>query len=232
MTKRNLLFFFVLFITLFFTLQIFDNNGQKNTFKHSDLEVQLSTESSLAYGEYAYFYSTADDDDKIRWEFSGTNNYVGITVFALTDTEFVKFQNFQTFYRYILSNGSYYRSSGTFYPPSYDIWYVVFLNDDSSIQITYLTYDINIVRGDEGSIESILYPILAVVIIGGVIAAVLEISKKKKLKEEKEIKGQKEKFTNINKFQGSIKYCSQCGSSQKINAVYCVKCGEKFDDLY
>ena len=233
MTKKSLLFFLALFIALNITLIRTESFSKKNMFQYSEFPIHLSYESSLAFGEYVYFYRTAGEGDKIRWEFSGTNSYVGITVLAMSDIEFNKFQNAQTFYTYTLSNGSFYIASGTFYPPSYDTWYIVFLNADSSVQTTYLTYDINVVKGDDGLFESILYPIITVVIIGAIIGAGIEIFKKKKQKEEREIIGQTEKLsrsphTPTNEVYDSIKYCSQCGSSQMINAVYCVKCGNKF----
>ncbi|TKJ23118.1 MAG: hypothetical protein CEE43_05210 [Promethearchaeota archaeon Loki_b32] len=239
MTKKR---DFLLVLILFFVCSSFfiPNQNINVAFldQESQFQIQLSYEASLAYGEYIYFHINADEDDIISWEFSGLNNYVGIKVFAMTDIEFSKFQNAQTCYLYTLSNGSYYIDSGIFYPPSYDTWYIVFLNADPVEQTTYLTYNVDIERGNDGGddsiFEEIFYPIIAFVIIGSICVAMAEYSNKQKKKKEAEIISKLEPSFRSSEPQSSpneheLKYCSQCGTPQKVNAIYCINCGNKFD---
>lgn len=235
MTRKKGIAIFLSFI-IFLNASILFHNSIKSIFKLQEkkFQIQFSYESSLAYGEYVYFYTSAGEGDKFRWEFSGTNSYVGITVFALTDTEFSKFQNLQTYYYYSLSNGSYYIDSGHFIPPSYDTWYIVFRNIDSDIQITYLTYNVVVDRGDDSLFEQIFITIISTIIIGGIIAGAVVYSKKQKKKRKAEIvseikSGPKSSESRLSKMEYDLKYCSQCGTPQKMNAIYCVKCGNKFN---
>ncbi|MFW9882084.1 MAG: hypothetical protein ACFFG0_54160 [Candidatus Thorarchaeota archaeon] len=230
MQKTKYFVVFLGFIVFLNASLLFHNNFKEIfTVQEKKFQIQPSHESSLAYGEYIYYYSNAGENDKLKWEFSGSNSYVGITAFALTDTEFYKFQTYQAFYAYTLSDGSYYKDSGTFSPPSYDKWYVVFLNADPDMQITYLTYNVVVDRGFNLDLVSIIVPI----IIGGIIVGVLIYLFKKKKEEVKPVTEIKSVPTSSksrhSEMKENLKYCSQCGSSQKMNAVYCVKCGSKFD---
>lgn len=235
MAKKTILILILILITFigFSIFSFMPNNSDIPDLQTNDIE--LKNEASIGYGDYTYFYAEADEEDRIDWEFSGSNNYVGITVYAMTDAEFSKFQNLLTFYAYTLSNGSYIRDSGTFKPRSHDIWYVVFLNIDSDIQITYLTYDVDFIRGKEWY-EILLGPIIAFIVIGSVLGVVIVLVKKAKTEKEAEkskILAQDRisiESTDVKTQQihSDMKYCTKCGSLQKIEAIYCEKCGNKF----
>ncbi|MFX0036294.1 MAG: zinc ribbon domain-containing protein [Candidatus Hermodarchaeota archaeon] len=241
MTKKG--FLLILNILLFLNTAIFLGYHPeiKPINERKIFEVRLSYECSLAYGESVGFHANAGEDDRFEWEFSGTNNYVGIRVMAMTDIEYSKFQNLGIYYYYSLSDGSYYRDSGIFKPPSYDHWYIIFFNNDPDMQTTYLTYDVMLDRGDSGNgFESILYPIIAIIIIGGFVGICVGISEKSKKKKEiaeVKLKGvpiqiQQESIAlNSNHLEKSIKYCPNCGVPHKLNAIYCLKCGNKFDQF-
>lgn len=235
MAKKTILILILVLITFigFSIFSFIPINSDNPDLQIND--IKLKTEASIGYGGYAYFYAEADEEDRIDWEFSGSNNYVGITVYAMTDAEFSKFQYLLTFYAYTLSNGSYIRDSGTFKPRSHDTWYVVFLNSDSDMQTTYLTYDVDFIRGKLWY-EILLGPIIVITVIGSVLGVVIVLVKKAKTEKEAEkskILAQDRisiESTNVKTQQihSDIKYCTKCGSLQKIEAIYCEKCGNKF----
>lgn len=236
MAKKTFLIL-ILILSTFISFSIFSliPINSDNFYSQND-NIKLSSEASIGYGGYTYFYAEADEEDRFDWEFDGSNSYVGITVYAMTDAEFYKFQKFLTFYVYTLSDGSYIRDSGTFKPRSDDTWYVVFLNDDSDMQTTYLTYDVDLVRGNDW-FESFLGPIIFIIIIGSVIGVVAELSKKSKKKgDEKIIKedriDNKEALKSVTQSLTTTlynpKYCTQCGAPQEKRAKFCEKCGLSF----
>ena len=99
-----------------------------------------SATTTLDYNHYIYLYSTAEYNNKIDWSFSGDNQYVGITVYAMEEDEYLEFKSGGSAALYTLSSGDYISDSGTFTVPYDDVWYIVFLNEDSDQESTYLTY--------------------------------------------------------------------------------------------
>ena len=197
--------------------------------------IYLNYESSLAYGSYLYFHQIADENYEIRWEFSGSNSYVGIILYAMTDLEFDKFQNLQTFYSYHLSDGSYYRDSGTFTPRSHDDWYIVFLNADSVMQTTYLTYDVDFIE-DPSLLGMIVGTVIAFLVVGGIIGACTAIFNKNAKEKQRKQEVSQEIMPNfvqeqkelISKDIQNVKFCTFCGKTHRIDAVFCENCGRKF----
>ena len=228
MTKKKFIF---LLIIILFSISIAKTSEEKTS--NPDI-LSLNYESSLSYGRYVYAHRIANENYEIRWEFSGTNINVGINVYAMTDLEFSKFQNLQSCYVYKLSDGSYYRDSGTFFPQSNDDWYIVFLNADSDMKITYLTYDVDFIE-DPLLLGGIIGPIIAVLAVGGIIGAFIAISKKiAKEKPHKQEVSQKI-ISSSDQYQKelvenaqSVKFCTYCGKTHRIDAVYCYSCGRKF----
>jgi len=228
MAKKKFIF---LLIIILFSIPITITSEERTS--NPDL-LHLNYEASLPYGSYIYFHQIADENYEIKWEFSGSNSYVGIKVYAMTDLEFDKFQNLQTFYSYQLSDGSYIRDSGTFTPRSHDDWYVVFLNADSDMQTTYLTYDVDFVQ-DTSSLLIIVGILIACLAVGGIIGAYIFIhnNKKRKLLIQEASQTivpssnqeQKEPIKNYNQ---NIQFCTSCGSPRRSENAYCGNCGKKF----
>ena len=233
MAKQKFVFLLIIIIVLF-SIPITKTSEERTS--NPDI-LYLNYESSLPYGSYVYFHKIADENYEIKWEFSGSNNYVGIKVYAMTDLEFDKFQNFQTFYPYHLSDGSYIQDSGTFTPPSYDDWYVVFRNADSDMQTTYLTYNVDFIE-DPSLLGMIVGTIIAFLAVGGIIGACVGVSNKKaKEKQRKQEVSQKiisssDQSDQIQKElkenAQSVKFCTNCGKTHRIDAVFCEGCGRKF----
>lgn len=233
MTKKKLLLISTLIIISFIAIIRSDSFNRNTIIQNEVVQLHPSYEASLSYGEYAYFSTEADKGDKFHWEFSGTNSYVGIKVYAMTDSEFYKFQNYQTFYSYKLSDGSYYRDSGTFRVTSYDTWYLVFLNADSDMQTTYLTYDLEIERAVD--FTPIIVAIV-IIVVCSVISILIGIAYRQKNKREVQpvyapVQPQlysKPVTITLPQPNNIIKFCSQCGTPQQRDVIYCAKCGNKF----
>ncbi len=232
MTNRRFLLSLTLMIfslTIIIESDSFSRNIQT---QNEPDQIHSSYEASLSYGAYGYFTINADKGDKIHWEFSGTNSYVGITVYAMTDSEFYKFENYQTYYSYELSDGSNYRDSGTFTVTSYDTWYLVFLNIDSSMQTTYLIYDFKVKRAVDFTPIIIT---IAIIMICSIISILIGITYRQKKKREVQPiytskqpqLSSKPKTITSPQPNNAIKFCALCGTPQQRDAIYCVKCGNK-----
>jgi len=76
----------------------------------------------------------------ISWSFSGTNTGAGIKVMALDSANFAKLKDSQTYLSTILSDGSYYSSSGTWIPSTVAIWNIVFMHVGPSTSSTNITF--------------------------------------------------------------------------------------------
>jgi len=194
----------------------------------------LASAATLEYGEYVGKYVDANADDEIEWEFSGTNEYVGIVVRAMTDIDYQKFKSSQTYHYYLLSNGSYYKDDGKFRPNTEDTWYIIFLNLDEDQQITYLTYEASIHRDkySVSNIDSLMTIIYGIIIISCIIGAPIAISEHlKKKKEEEKVRQDSYNLPSrphLEKEQSEVKYCPNCGAVRVPNSDFCVNCGEKF----
>lgn len=150
----------------------------------------------------------------------------------MTDSEFYKFLSSQPFYAYKLSNGSYYRDLGTFRVTSYDTWYLVFRNADSDMQTTYLTYDVEIERAID---FTLIIVVIAIIVVCSVISIFIGIAYRQKNKRKVQpiyppVQPQlssKPVTITLPQPNNTIKFCAQCGTPQHMDAIYCVKCGNK-----
>ncbi len=109
--------------------------------------------------------------NNIKWEFEGSNSYVGIIVLAMDDDEFANFKNKKVYTYYILSNGKYYADSGDFDVPYSDTWYILFFNVDSDRQRTNLSYTVEF---DPFPIETFFIIVIVIIIFGCVIGVVVK----------------------------------------------------------
>ncbi|MBD3191281.1 MAG: zinc-ribbon domain-containing protein [Candidatus Heimdallarchaeota archaeon] len=135
---------------------------------------------SLNYGEYVYFRSDNQIGSSyhIHWSFEGVNS-VGITVYAMTQSNYNKWVNGYSANVYTLSSGDYFSDSGTFTPSSEDYWYIVFLHKDGNnlfqsagIDVEVRFSLINLGNGESLSeIWTVVINVLKIVIpiIGGIL---------------------------------------------------------------
>ncbi|MFX1314091.1 MAG: hypothetical protein ACFFHD_16005 [Promethearchaeota archaeon] len=148
----------------------FEQNSNKKT-----SNPKLSYVATVDYNEYVSIYSSSPcgSGDEFYWEFSGSNHYVGITVMAMDSSEYYNFQYGYTYYYYSQSNGNYYGDSGSFYPTYTDTWYIVFVNWDSDVQSTVLTYSGSVYYGDDGDGDGDGNGGIPIFIIIGIIIAIV-----------------------------------------------------------
>ncbi|MHA1240332.1 MAG: hypothetical protein ACTSQU_06015 [Promethearchaeota archaeon] len=227
MAKKKFIF---LLISLLFLIPI-PKSSEEETINLGALN--LSSESDLPYGYYRYFHQFANENYEIRWIFSGNNTNVGIIVYAMTDLEFFKLQVSQSFNYTELSNGLDYEDSGTFIPPSFADWYVLFLNADFDRQTTYLTCDVEFI--EVPSLESeIIGLIIAILAVGGIIGVFFTVSKKigkyqhKQEASQKIIQSSNLYQNELNEYAQSVKLCAHCKKTHRPDAIYCYNCGRAF----
>ena len=177
--------------------------------------------ANLSYGDVTYIASdeVVDFNKEIIWSFDCSNG-IGITVLALTNDEFSSFNPLSPFSGlYILSNGNFYEDSGRFEIPDSDEWIVVFIHVDTANLFSSAIVEVNVRFSLIGSDTlALIWQILKIggPILGGIIVLLFVVwgfsklenaHKKKKLKDEAEIKGitlmeaeterkQREYFTN------------------------------------
>ena len=137
-------------------------------------------ELSLDYGEYVVVHATAGSGDRLHWSFSGTNNFVGITVMVLDSTNYANMQSNESYSSDLLSDGTYYSAEGNFNPTYSSTWYFLFWNNDADHQNTYLTYDVELISG--GPDILLIAIIVGVVLAAAVVVIVVIIYKKKSKK--------------------------------------------------
>ena len=169
----SLLFIGISMITKFYA---FDRETNQDFF--SDIgNPKTSLEFSLDYNEYVTVYSTSGSGDRLHWSFSGTNNFVGITVVVVDSLNYAKFQSSETYSYDELSDGSYYSAEGDYYPGYSSTWYFLFMNIDPDQQTTYLTYDVDIYPGGP---DILLIAIIISVVSAAVVVVIVVIIYRKK----------------------------------------------------
>ncbi|HUU79310.1 MAG TPA: zinc ribbon domain-containing protein [candidate division Zixibacteria bacterium] len=177
--------------------------------------------ANLSYGDVTYIASdeVVDFNKEIIWSFDCSNG-IGITVLALTNDEFSSFNPLLPFSGlYILSNGNFYEDSGRFEIPDSDEWIVVFIHVDTANLFSSAIVEVNVRFSLIGTDTlALMWQILKIggPILGGIVVLLFIVwgfsklenaNKRKKLKEDAEIKGitlleaeterkQKEYFTN------------------------------------
>ena len=144
-TKRRQVFLFLVislfFIGLFMNSMSNVSDQESNQYFFPDMvNPKSSHQEWVDYNHYVAVYGSAGDGYRIYWEFSGSNSYVGITVYAMDSSNYADFRDGYSYSYDELSDGSYYASSGNFYPSYTSTWYIVFINWDPDQQTTYLTY--------------------------------------------------------------------------------------------
>ncbi|MFX1574860.1 MAG: hypothetical protein ACFFB0_19150 [Promethearchaeota archaeon] len=78
-----------------------------------------------------------------------------------------------------ISDSSYYRDSGIFKVTSYDKWYLVFLNVDSDMQTTYLTYNFEADRAVDFTPIMVIIAIIAVCLIISILLGIVYRKRRK-----------------------------------------------------
>jgi len=133
--------------------------------------LNLSTVKTIDYLEWAVLSAKGvGPSGNVHWEFSGSNNYVGIILWVMDSENYAMFKNLEvpdTFYTE--SDGTYYIDNGDFSPPQTATWYFLFVNYDSDQQSTILTYSLTCTGCSSGGGGPNIVLIIGIVV--GIIAA-------------------------------------------------------------
>ncbi len=137
--------------------------------------LNLSTTASLDYMEYVHLTAkNVGPDGNIYWEFSSSNVFVGIVVFAMDPENWKKFKvDYLSAVGYILSDGDWVADWDNWEPVKKTTWYIAFINVDDDEELTTLTYSITCTgcSSDGGPnialIIGIVVGIIAAAAIGG-----------------------------------------------------------------
>ncbi len=127
-----------------------------------------SGSKTISRGGYIAVSQDVEKDEEISWSFTSSNQYVGIYVFAMTETNFNNFErgNYASTYVYTLSNGNYIRDEGTFEAKSDTTWYIVFWHfEEQTASSTTVTYNVEF--------PSTFPTLIVVLLIVGVVALVV-----------------------------------------------------------
>ena len=243
-------------------------NGENPTEFTSGLKSSASGSLNLTYNDYYTFYWFAAN--KIEWNFTGEPINVSIFLLIMDEnTYYYSFINdsinygfnitlYYLYFDYIVSMNTS-RNSGTYYPPSPDYWYVVFVNFDIIHQSTTIInfnididpYDPNFETLPSFSLLNIFFIIFAS-LVGTMIILMIYIGVKKRHSAYKSptispysykpkmqpinpyIKQCKEQKVNQIKITERTnlpipKYCPYCGARRDIDAIYCHQCGSKLE---
>jgi len=107
--------------------------------------------ATLSHGDYFYIYFIRELNfgEQVSWAFEGSNSEVGISLLAMTETDFDEFIYDGWYFPEILSDGSSNRDFGMFEIPSEfpTMWYFVFSRQSGSpnTQSTTLTIELELI---------------------------------------------------------------------------------------
>ncbi|MEJ2248693.1 MAG: hypothetical protein P8Y70_03240 [Candidatus Lokiarchaeota archaeon] len=170
---------FILQIIILFSLFVGVSTISNINFNLEDTtaDIRMSEESSLAYGNFIDVQISISEflgkPLDVFWEFSGSNPDVGITVYAMSYEEYLKYRVGYFYSKTILSDGSHIKDSGIFKPSRADTWVIIFLNQDSSQETTVLTYNW---KTQNPFLAPMLFLMIFAVIIGVIIATIVGVT--------------------------------------------------------
>ena len=217
----------------------------KGTTESAEIRLSSSGSTSLDPGDYYYEYKHVRFG--IKWSFEGSLSSVGILVAAMDQDQYNKYVFYGQirFCRYyVLSDGSYWRDSGTFAVPNEDVWYILFIN--SGAMETSLSY--NVMFEQVNPLYIIIAVIIAVLIIGLTVAILLNKGKtrKPKITVSQSIVSPQPTKHNIYKIIANENgraniatpptlkqnwlVCTNCGERIELPAYFCPNCGGRLDD--
>ena len=202
---------------------------------------------------YMGYLSTSDG---VYWSFSSSDSNVGITVRAMTSTEYSKFTASQSYSYYSLSGGYYSSDSGTWSPSSSSSYYIVFINFDStgsstvtwSATETYIPYNPFDIFGSffaMMSIGIIITVVVAIIIIVVIVVAIRRNTSSTNIKKSPYRSSMSQTqmtpapttpvyqqaaastTSKPEQTKANIGYCRYCGGKTEVDASFCPQCGSK-----
>ena len=154
----------------------------EGTTEIAEIRLSGSGSTNLSSGEYYFEYKHVNARSGIKWSFESSHYQVGIIVLAMDQKGYDRYKVYGTSNDYVLSDGSYWRDSGTFVVPYEGIWYIMFINGDKWGLQTSLSYDVKYNYVDP---IPIIISVISIVGIAGAIVAVVLLAKKDKKSKNK-----------------------------------------------
>jgi len=141
MIKQLILIILILLSCIPFKLQ---NNTIHSEFTKPQLS--MNAERILKYGEMYYSFFSSNILQTIKWSFHSVNGSK-ITVLISDSINFEKFiTNYTSYKVYMLSNNKTIKDEGFFNIPYDGYWYVVFFNQDPTIESTIVSIHTNVIQ--------------------------------------------------------------------------------------
>ncbi len=219
--------------------------------QRNSLDIIVSTDpdsgvKDLAYGEYVLVDSGREKVVDFHWEFSSSKANIGIIVYGMDNSSYTyNFLLNSTNNLFLLSDGSKSSDSGVWEIDDKDMWCIVFLNNDTDMQSTSLTYSVEMYNAETPII--IFWAIVVMclsILVPCTPLIVKRLKNRKEKKKEKLIEKKSKTFFDdleINLEEGesvniestgltSIN-CPFCSKEIKnINAEICDYCGSKIKE--
>ncbi|MBD3256446.1 MAG: hypothetical protein GF383_15215, partial [Candidatus Lokiarchaeota archaeon] len=150
MHLKKKLFYTIFILTILINTTVFFILFPKPDTSNEDLKMETveksenpkpSAQYTLNYGDSCYICSAGEIDDHIEWEFSGSNQYVGLCAYAMNDEEYTEFASTRDLGGTYELRNDFISASGSWNVPYEDKWYFVIYHQDETHEATVVTYD-------------------------------------------------------------------------------------------
>lgn len=188
----------VFFMNIFYIPMISINNLDLNHRNSRDIIISTDPDSGvkdLAYGEYVVVDSEKERAVDFHWEFSSSKANIGIIVYGMENSSFTyDFLLNHTTNLLLLSDGSKSEDSGVWEIDDKDMWYIVFLNNDTDMQSTTLTYSVEMYNAETPVLIFWAVVVMCLSILGPCTPLIVKRIKNRKEKKKEKLIEKKSKI--------------------------------------
>jgi hypothetical protein len=196
---------------------------------------------TLSYSEYVIVDSDRERAADFHWEFKSSKSHIGIIVLGMDDEGYDNFKLNYSAGIQILSDGSKSEDSDTWEITYKDMWYIVFLNNDTDKESTTLTYSVEKYKMLDPMLIFVIVLVISLSVLSGLTPYI--VKKLKSRKSDQEVKKYKKKskkfFDSIEEAPidltepstALITHCPFCGKEVKdTSEEICEFCGSNLLD--